>query len=91
MRPEELSEGVKAIVAPLYALHIDGQDIARLILAADRAEREKERCKVIDAMVIVLPSGQPCYRTFGDVPQRMPRKTERIVRRFLKRIALKED
>jgi hypothetical protein len=39
--------------------------------------------RALDAMVVVLDDGTPCYRTANSVPMRMPKRIERIVRTAL--------
>lgn len=49
----------------------------------DKQAAEAKLAKVVEAleaMVIVMESGQPCYRTGNGIPQGMPRKVERVVR-----------
>jgi hypothetical protein len=57
----------------------------RAVIEDARLRAETERLRAaLDAMVIVTAQGQPCYRTSNDIPQGMPKKVERIVRRALR-------
>jgi hypothetical protein len=53
------------------------------VLRAVRSEEPDALREAFDAMVIVTPQGQPCYRTSNGIPQGMPKAIERKVRRAL--------